>query len=233
MLKNFFTKEYKNTLLSNHQSFCEIQLDLDFTKIKYNRISFINLAIYKILREKNLKIEQLNYLEIGCYDDACFSSVPIVNKIGVDPVQGGTIKTTSDLFFLNNELLFDIIFIDGLHEYEQVRNDVSNSLSCLKEGGYLFIHDMIPRNFAEENVPRLQDIWTGDVWKVGCELMETKNIDFFVIKADHGIGVVKKKGLVQLNNKIADLKDLRFKDFLPLSNKINYLSVEDSISVLK
>jgi hypothetical protein len=233
MLKNFFTKEYKNTLLSNHQNFCEIQLDLDFTKIKYNRISLINLAIYKILREKNLKIEQLNYLEIGCYDDACFSSIPIVNKIGVDPVKGGTIKTTSDHFFLNNKLLFDIIFIDGLHEYEQVRNDVSNSLSCLKEGGYLFIHDMIPRNFAEENVPRLQDVWTGDVWKVGLELMETNNVDFFVVKADHGIGVVQKKGLVQLNNKIDHLKDLRFKDFLPLSNKINYLSAEDSILVLK
>jgi hypothetical protein len=92
---------------------------------------------------------------------------------------------------------------------------------------------MIPRNFAEENVPRLQDIWTGNVWKVGLELLETNNVDFFVVKADHGIGVVYKKGLAQLNNQIDYLKDLRFKDFLTLSNKINYLSVEDAISRLK
>ena len=56
MLKNFFTREYKNTKFTRHQNFCGVELDLDFTKIKYNRISFINLVIYKILREKNLKI---------------------------------------------------------------------------------------------------------------------------------------------------------------------------------
>ena len=63
--------------------------------------------------------------------------------------------------------------------------------------------------------------------------MDTRNVDFFVIIADHGVGVVKKKGLTKLNNKIAHLKDLRFKDFLPLSDKIKYLSAEESMMILK
>ena len=34
-------------------------------------------------------------------------------------------------------------------------------------------------------------------------------------------------------NKISQLKDLRFKDFLTPINKINYLSAKDSMSILK
>ena len=42
---------------------------------------------------------------------------------------------------------FDVIFVDGLHTFEQCRKDVINSLNFLNLGGYLFIHDLIPRNF--------------------------------------------------------------------------------------
>ena len=53
---------------------------------------------------------------------------------------------------------------------------------------------MTPRNWAEENVPRLKDtLWTGNIWKVAVELSKTKGVDFFVINADMGVGVLKKK----------------------------------------
>jgi predicted O-methyltransferase YrrM len=81
--------------------------------------------------------------------------------------------TSDDFFALNQNYTFDIIFIDGLHEYPQVRRDVLNSLKCLKKGGFLIIHDMIPADFAMSNISRLQPIWTGDVWKIGFELAKT------------------------------------------------------------
>ena len=224
--KIFLSEEFKD-----HKNFCNVQLEYDFAKIKYNRIAFINLIINK---KKELNTTVLNYLEIGCYDNSCFDSIPILNKIGVDPIIGGTHRMTSDVFFsLNKNLTFDIIFIDGLHHYDQVRRDVLNSLKCLKKNGFLIIHDMIPNNFAMENVPRIQPIWTGDVWKVGFELARTEGINFFIILAETGIGVVQKTSEnVILNDQEYFLKDLRFVDFINIDNPIKYISSEEAIDLL-
>ena len=43
---------------------------------------------------------------------------------------------TSDDFFLSNKDKFDVIFIDGLHIYEQVRKDVVNSINAINDGGW-------------------------------------------------------------------------------------------------
>ena len=72
------------------------------------------------------------YLEIGCDKDQSFSKINVKKKVGVDPVSGGTIRSTSEEFFKNNNENFDIIFIDGLHYYKQVINDIKNSLHILK-----------------------------------------------------------------------------------------------------
>ena len=79
----------------------------------YNRIAFINKAISKF--------KDCNYLEIGVADNTTFSSIPLPlrNKIGVDPSNGGTHRMTSDEFFNKNQKKFNVIFIDGLHIYEQ------------------------------------------------------------------------------------------------------------------
>ena len=86
-------------------------------------------------------------------------------KIGVDPVSGGNYRGKSDDFFSNNKKKFDLIFIDGLHEYQQVRKDILNSIKCLKEGGFILVHDCLPRSISAQAVPRFRNIWTGDVWK--------------------------------------------------------------------
>ena len=70
------------------------------------------------------KYNYTNYLEIGCDRDQLFSKVKIQNKIGVDPFSGGTVRKTSDKFFLENNEKFDIVFIDGLHIYSQVKKDI-------------------------------------------------------------------------------------------------------------
>ena len=40
-------------------------------------------------------------------------NIKISNKVGVDPISGGTLRMTSDNFFKNNETFFDLIFLDG------------------------------------------------------------------------------------------------------------------------
>jgi predicted O-methyltransferase YrrM len=50
-------------------------------------------------------------------------------------------KSTSDSFFDKNQNFFDIIYIDGLHRYHQVKKDLDNALKYLKEDGIIICDD--------------------------------------------------------------------------------------------
>lgn len=177
---------------------CEETIDIDWAKIPYNRVAVVNHLVAKIG-------PGCRYLEIGCDQDQLFAAVPLTWKIGVDPVRGGNRRLTSDAFFDSNTKNFDVIFIDGLHTYEQLHRDVDNALKCLRPGGFIAIHDLIPRSWKEEHVPRLNGAWTGDVWKVGAELAQSQGLDFRLISIDHGVGVVRRHG----DTPLAPLADLR------------------------
>ena len=112
------------------------------------------------------------YLEIGISDGRNFESININEKIGVDPSpQKGlgrrvtTHPTTSDNFFAQNNKGFDIIFIDGLHLSEQVYKDITNSLECLNDGGYIVCHDMSPLIWRHQARKRRTVRWNGDCWE--------------------------------------------------------------------
>ena len=224
--KEFLNKPSMKTHQEKFDNFCDTIIAIDWNKISYNRISFVSLATQTF---KNCE-----YLEIGCDNNVCFHSIPVVNKIGVDPEKGGNLKDTSDNFFKKNKKNFDVIFIDGLHHYEQCRKDIINSLKVLNKNGFIFLHDMIPRSWLEENVPRLSGLWSGDVWKVALELIKTKGIDFFVIEADHGVGVIKKREQdVIYHDDYNNIKNLKFKDFLNSSEKIKYVEPKQALELIK
>ena len=155
-----------------------------------------------------------DYLEIGCDKNQSFSKINIDNKIGVDPIEGGTIRSTSDQFFDQNENNFDIIFIDGLHHYSQVLKDVNNSLKILKKDGFILVHDCLPRSLAQQAVPRYRASWNGDVWKAIVELRTKSNLNIFTSQIDFGVAVIQiseNKRLLKLD--IEDFSKLKFKDY--------------------
>lgn len=178
--------------------------DWNWSGIHYNRVALVNLLCATKLDG--------HYLEIGCQGDICFDAVPMINKIGVDPEGGGTHREYSDDYFSKNTTLFDVIFIDGLHIYEQVRRDVVNSIKFLKPGGWVAIHDMLPHDAISEHVPMISTgPWFGDVWKVAFELASTTGIEFKLIKIDAGIGLFRiTEPRVQLNNMEEVLTNKRF-----------------------
>ena len=96
-----------------------------FKRLNYN---WKNLPDRTLILKEIIKYKNYNsYLEIGCDQDENFSQISIKNKIGVDPKSGGTHRMTSDTFFLNNMQTYDLIYIDGLHTYEQTIKDIKNS----------------------------------------------------------------------------------------------------------
>ena len=134
-----------------------------------------------------------NYLEIGCDQNQSFSKINIKNKVGVDPIKGGTIRSNSDDFFLSNKDKFDVIFIDGLHHYNQVLKDINNSLNILNKNGFILVHDCLPRSLAQQAVPRYRGSWQGDVWKSIVELRTKENIDIITCKIDFGVSIIRKR----------------------------------------
>ena len=178
--------------------------------------------IQKIISLKNYN----QYLEIGCDNDQVFSKINLKNKFGVDPVSGGNIRKTSDEFFLSNTKKFDIIFIDGLHTYEQVKKDIENSLTFLNSGGVIILHDCLPSSYLQQAIPRSQYKWTGDVWKAVVEMRTKEHLDTYTCNADMGLGIIFNRSNSNiLKVDIKNFKELSFKDFF--YNYKNYMNIID------
>ncbi len=164
-------------------------LDIPFTQ--ESRLDLIYLAIEKTKAKK--------YLEIGCFKDKIFNNIPVEYKIGVDPERGGNRRMTSDQFFSQNTDTFDVIFIDGLHHYDQVSRDLENSLSFLNPNGIIILHDMLPRSPEEAVVPipeKLPYTWVGDVWRLAFDLTNRADLTFKLVLIDNGCGIVSKKSQI-------------------------------------
>lgn len=150
-----------------------------------------------------------NYLEIGTQNSICGSSVVCDYKVGIDPnpiqrIDGDFQNhhtTTSDLFFESNIDEFDIIFIDGLHVYEQVKKDFINAIKVLKNGGCIVLHDCLPS--TEERSKSFADggLWNGDCYRFVQDL-EDSRVKFYIADFDQGCTVVFK----------SDMKPIRFKN---------------------
>lgn len=136
------------------------------------------------------KIGAQTYLEIGVSNGKNFSQIECDIKIGVDPDPSSEAsqKITSDKFFEKNPALFDLIFIDGLHEAEQVHRDIENAWHSLNNNGVIVVHDCAPERENMTHVPRDTKVWCGDVYKAICVLCVEK----FTMDFDFGCCVIKK-----------------------------------------
>ncbi len=171
------------------------------------------------------KHQYKSYLEIGTGDGKNFNQIKCLYKLSVDPdnnARSATHKMTSDDFFNSNDLFFDFIFVDGLHEKDQVIKDIQNSLKYLNKGGIIMVHDCLPSREREQLVPRESKVWTGDVWKAWVYFRSFDNLNMYVFDIDHGIGIIKRGAQKTIHVKPEDLTWNNFKD-----NKEDWLNLID------
>jgi hypothetical protein len=191
------------------------------------RTEIINGFIYK----NNYK----SYLEIGVNTPSQpgynWVGVKIDIKHGVDPNVDTTYRMTSDDFFEKHiTQKYDIIFIDGLHIFEQVYRDIINSLNNLNEGGIIVVHDCNPVTEITQRRVRASDAWHGDVWKAIVKLrIENSDLDICTVNTDEGCGIIKKgkQDLLFVNDNV-NVYDY---SFLEENRKIalNLISVDEFI----
>jgi hypothetical protein len=183
-------------------------------------------VIQEIIKKTRAKV----YLEIGIHEGECFLRIRAPKKIAVDPqilispkkkrkfyfknlsnIFNQYFDMTSDDFFKGNHKSLnshglDVVFIDGLHTYEQSLMDVQNALKYLKDDGVIIMHDCNPRSEAAAypahsyqdaqslNIPGFTGEWNGDAWKTIVYLRSSrKDLNVFVLDCDQGLGIIMKR----------------------------------------
>ena len=152
------------------------------------------------------------YLEIGVNVGVLFLHVRARRKVGVDPVpripawkrlahantalRGELLPMTSDEYFASTGETFDVVFVDGLHTFEQSLRDVENALEHLGPDGVVLVHDCNPAD-AVAGGPDPEatgtEGWNGEVWKTIVHLRATRSdLDVSVLDTDFGVGVVRR-----------------------------------------
>ena len=111
------------------------------------------------------------------------------------PFRGLAYVGSSDDFFKDERVKLPkigVAFIDGDHNYEQVKKDYENTLAVLADDGVIFFHDVYPpsEDYISENK-------CGDVYRLRQELEKDPRVDYFtftkLVAVDVGLGMARKK----------------------------------------
>lgn len=226
-------------------------------QIDMNRIELLN----RIIKKYDVR----NYLEIGVFFGKCFLEIDCKRKMAVDPdfripweIRKDNFskkfkrkflnqfdlyfKKTSDDFFQEDFSILQkyppsLVFLDGLHTYEQTLRDVENSLKYLSDDGFIVLHDCNPENeiqalpamsyqsVVDLNLKNWDGVWNGDVWKTIAHLRSQRNdIEIITLNTDCGLGIIRKrKSQVPLNLSVDEIKKMSYSDLE--KNRIEILNL--------
>ena len=132
------------------------------------------------------------YLEIGVAAGETFLNVSAATKVAVDPNFNLDVaayanstqifyETTSDEYFSKHndpQDKFDVVYIDGLHTFEQTLRDFTNAMESLSPNGIVVIDDVLPTSYAAALSSQLDAMlvkqatddddnsWMGDTYKL-------------------------------------------------------------------
>jgi hypothetical protein len=190
------------------------------------------------------KIKECDYLELGVDQGHTFDHIKNVKlKHGIDPFGASeniTHRMTSQMFFSMNEYFFnntyDLIFIDAIHLFPVVQQEIHDSLKILNDNGLLVLHDTCPNKESSqkilysdfekilndvicseekerlkwhENTKKNQPVgYNGDVWKNVAWYRSNTDYTVFSIP-DACISIISKKKMKSFEHK-SKIKDLTF-----------------------
>ncbi|WP_146134575.1 class I SAM-dependent methyltransferase [Aphanothece minutissima] len=133
------------------------------------------------------------YLEVGVETGQTFFEISADFKTAVDPKflfdresapKGDSIEyfeTTSDRFFCNvkRDFKYDLVFLDGLHTWEQTYRDFCNTLLITHERSIILLDDIFPSDVFSCNRDQVEAVmmrqfmagdpsnaWHGDTYKI-------------------------------------------------------------------
>lgn len=197
--------------------------------MKYNTHDWKGFLINDLISDLNYK----SYLELGVSVGESWKLISCENKIGVDNNINvanefdGVVHSTTDDYFLNNQNKFDLIYIDALHEKNQVYKDFKNSFNALNDSGIIIFHDINPLDISQTHFNS-----SGDIFELWIELSNTYKVYTIKGTAGDSVGVFIKSE----NSKFIDIevKDYTYQFFSEnREDFISYLNYEEIINKIK
>ena len=135
-----------------------------------------------------------NYLEVGVSEGETFFAVKADRKVAVDPVFRFDVDSAklrnascafhqvpSDSYFserIDQLDEFQVIYLDGLHTFEQTLRDFTNAIRFLSSDGVIVIDDVVPNSYQSSLPEQEESIrvkkfvgdpdnsWMGDTYKL-------------------------------------------------------------------
>lgn len=203
------------------------------------------------------------YLEIGVASGETFFEVEAARKVAVDPrfcfevpdheSEGAAFyEVTSDRYFSDHHSrgqLFDVIYIDGLHTFEQTLRDFTNALAMLDERGVIVIDDVVPTSYAaalpdQGDAVRVKrasndpdNSWMGDTFKLVYFIHAFfPSLQLRTVADNHGQAVVWRGAKVSGSFKpysIHEIAQLQFLDVVKDSDCFNRMPLAEIEKDLK
>lgn len=188
-----------------------------------------------------------SYLEIGVNHGETFFKVDARRKVAVDPrflfdveaaktLPGVELhQVASDIYFgeiAQTDEMFDVIYLDGLHTFEQTLRDLLNAVGLLKRGGVIVIDDVIPNSF-DASLPDLDEVfklrrispelgadwhqdgsWMGDVFKVPFFIQSfMQQYSYATVLENHGQTVMWQRKRPSAEVKLRSMEQLARYDY--------------------
>lgn len=206
------------------------------------------------------RLSAKSYLEIGVETGVTFRKVTIADKVGVDPdlkvdpssLDGVFYSNFSDAFFEKlraGEIErdgFDVIFIDGLHTFEQSLRDLLNAIEFLRPGGVIVIDDVRPTDALaalrshqrcrelKERVASPDRNWMGDVFKTIAFLHDyLLAFDYATTSGDTAVTVLWRSSSVKNRSpKFTEIGSISALNYVDLLEDDSFLKPEPFDQIL-
>lgn len=193
------------------------------------------------------------YLEIGVHKGDTFRQVQIRSKVGVDPKFAYDSESendefthhhemTSDEFFVSaaqNYRPFDLIYLDGLHTFEQTFRDFCSTLSVAHKRTIWLLDDTMPTGpIAALPDPRrvnnlrniMQDdsrAWMGDVFKVVLAIHDFFPQISYATYSGHGQTILWQQARADFAPRWNSLAAISSLDYLDLVENVELMRITD------
>lgn len=190
--------------------------------------------------------EAPSYLEVGVQDGYTFHAVKAPRKVAVDPNFRFDIAAAaadpanagssyhalpSDDYFSGPGASdrFDLIFLDGLHTFDQTLRDLLNAIVRLNSGGLIVLDDTMPFSYAS-SIPSFDDsarlrqmtgdpspAWMGDVYRLVFFVRDyLTSFEYATVSEAHGQTILWRGNRARSEppRDVADIAGLSYTDFV-------------------
>lgn len=197
------------------------------------------------------------YLEVGVFHGQTFHKLEAAEKVAVDPnfrfdVDAARAENPnaqyhrlpSDAYFATCEgRFFEVVFLDGLHTFEQTLRDLMNAVAHLAPGGVIIIDDVKPTSYGA-SLPELGQIklvkaelnednnWMGDVYRL-VYFIESfmPSYDYATVAENHGQLLMWRAPRHSIEYR--SVESISRKTFADLLHEIDVLKIKPLAQILR